>query len=230
LLGVNTLPNDYYAVYKSITKYSYFDLNKLLDITGLKHKELNQKNRVLDINEFRHYKRECLKKNNTEFGIPQGSAISAVLSNIYMLDFDKNINNFITSKAGLYRRYSDDFIIAIPQCNMKELREAWNYINKVINSVKRLELQPNKTRLFEYNHSQIKNCNNLLFEKIPNSKDIIDYLGFSFDGKVVTIRDKTISKYYYRMYRKVDTILKCNWFRAIASIVTHFIKTMDIEV
>lgn len=144
----------------------------LLDITGLKHKELNQKNRVLDINEFRHYKRG-LKKNNTEFGIPQGSAISAVLSNIYMLDFDKNINNFITSKAGLYRRYSDDFIIAIPQCNMKELREAWNYINKVINSVKRLELQPNKTRLFEYNHSQIKNCNNLLFEKIPNSKDII---------------------------------------------------------
>ena len=32
----------------------------------------------------------------------------------------------------------------------------------------------------------------------------LDYLGFSFDGRKVRIRDKTITKYYYRMYRKVN--------------------------
>ena len=33
-------------------------------------------------------------------------------------------------------------------------------------------------------------------------------MGFTFDGKNVTIRDKTLSKYYYRMYKKVRSITK----------------------
>ena len=41
-----------------------------------------------------------------------------------------------------------------------------------------------------------------------NGKNEIDYLGFTFDGKEITIRDKTISKYYYRLYRKLKTIVK----------------------
>ena len=36
----------------------------------------------------------------------------------------------------------------------------------------------------------------------------MEYLGFAFDGIDITIRDKTTSKYYYRMYRKVDDIKK----------------------
>ncbi|MBQ1613466.1 MAG: hypothetical protein II089_02315 [Selenomonas sp.] len=32
------------------------------------------------------------------------------------------------------------------------------------------------------------------------------YLGFSFDGTKVKIRDKTMTKYYYRMHRKVNTV------------------------
>ncbi|MGN1433499.1 MAG: hypothetical protein ACI4XI_07335, partial [Ruminococcus sp.] len=34
------------------------------------------------------------------------------------------------------------------------------------------------------------------------------FLGFSFDGSKITIRSKTISKYYYRMYSKAKTITK----------------------
>ena len=48
-----------------------------------------------------------------------------------------------------------------------------------------------------------------MFENRENDKDIIDYLGFSFDGKNISIRDKTVSKYYYRTYKKADTIAKC---------------------
>ena len=40
----------------------------------------------------------------------------------------------------------------------------------------------------------------------------IDFLGFSFDGKQVTIRPKTISKYYYRMYSKAKTIRRNSWY------------------
>lgn len=38
----------------------------------------------------------------------------------------------------------------------------------------------------------------------------MNYLGFTFDGQVVTLRDKTISKYYYKLYRKLKTIVKNN--------------------
>ncbi|OAB33136.1 hypothetical protein PMSD_15600 [Paenibacillus macquariensis subsp. defensor] len=33
-------------------------------------------------------------------------------------------------------------------------------------------------------------------------------MGFTFDGKTIMIRDKTVSKYYYRLYRKLKTITK----------------------
>lgn len=43
-----------------------------------------------------------------------------------------------------------------------------------------------------------------------NSKHIIDYLGFSFDGNLISVRDKTISKYYYRAYKKATAIARSN--------------------
>lgn len=208
LLKVKKLPNDYYKIFKSITQYSYFDLKKLLKISGLTHKELNQRDRVIELKDFKLYKKECLRRNKNNFGIPQGSAISAVLSNIYMLEFDKKINDFVTSRRGMYRRYSDDFVIIIPQCDGEELKKIWDYIYGIIREVEKLELQPDKTKVFEYNYSQTTSCNDDIFEAVPNGKDIIDYLGFSLKGNVVTIRDKTIAKYYYRMYKKIDTIVK----------------------
>lgn len=209
LLKTDLLPDDYYAVFKSVTKYSYFDLDKLLKITGLKYKELNQKERVLDLKDFRFHKKKCLKKNKENYGIPQGSAISAVLSNIYMLEFDKKINNFVTSRKGLYRRYSDDFVVVFPKCTSEQIKDYWSFILNVIKSVKNLTVAPEKTKVFEYKDSQVRSCNSVLFNEVADGKNIIDYLGFSFDGKVVTIRDKTITKYYYRMYRKIDTIVRC---------------------
>ena len=49
-------------------------------------------------------------------------------------------------------------------------------------------------------------CNSLIFPSIPNGKNVIDYLGFSFDGEKVSLRDKTVSKYHYRMYRKATEV------------------------
>lgn len=37
--------------------------------------------------------------------IPQSSSISVVYVEVYMLDFDKMINYYVTSKKGLYRLY-----------------------------------------------------------------------------------------------------------------------------
>ena len=41
-----------------------------------------------------------------------------------------------------------------------------------------------------------------------NAPNIINFLGFSFDGSKITIRSKTISKYYYKMTRKIKKYIK----------------------
>lgn len=215
LLGATGLPADFYAIYKNITKYSLWDMKTILNINGLKNnrrgiQELNKLERALSFQQFKENKKRYAKPNKQDFGIPQGSAISAVLSNIYMLEFDKQINDYICDRKGLYMRYSDDFIIILPKKNEEAFKAEFSFIEKAIDSIPHLDLQPDKTKIYEYINGELTNCNKLVLVGVENDKNILNYLGFSFDGKVVTIRDKTITKYYYRMYRKLKTIVKRN--------------------
>lgn len=219
LLKCRKLPNDYYAVFKNITKYSSWNLNDLLTLNNLKdtttgRRSLNKQKRVLAIQQFRDNKHQYLKRHKETQGIPQGSAISAVLANIYMLDFDKHLNNYVKSYSGLYMRYSDDFIIILPEPNQKEelFKIQYKTVCEFINNTPNLSLEPKKTQIFKYGNTVLKNCNADFIPDITNGKNILNYLGFSFDGKTVSVRDKTISKYYYRMYKKIKTILKNNGF------------------
>lgn len=204
------LPEDYYAVFKNITKYSMVELKDLLAFNNnITYKELNNKDIVMTPDEFRTFKESHLKSNKkNDFGIPQGSPISSILSNIYMIEFDKILNEFATSNCGLYRRYSDDFIIVIPMDKGIELDKLWSFVKTTADSIPRLILQPDKTQVFSLSNKTLTNNNHLLFEDAQKGKNILEYLGFAFNGKDITVRDKTISKYYYRVYRKIDGIRK----------------------
>lgn len=123
-----------------------------------------------------------------------------------MLEFDKKISTLVSSENGLYMRYSDDFIIVLPgSCEFKTL---FDNIMSCIKGVPRLDLQPDKTRVYRYEIETLYNINSEVLENVPSTSSILNYLGFSFDGKEVTIRDKTITKYYYRMNRKLKTIIQ----------------------
>ena len=205
LLEVEKLPSDYWAILRNVMKYSWFELDDLLELNGLeKHREINKLQTVLPINVFREHKHKYLKKNRKDYGIPQGTPISAALSNIYMLGFDKQLNDLITSNKGIYRRYSDDFIIVLP--SIIDVKAFWSQIDNIIKSVPRLELQEKKTNMFFFEGENILNCNSSLFPEILNSKNELEYLGFAFNGKHISIREKTISKFYYRAYKRVDGI------------------------
>lgn len=80
----------------------------------LSRREMNAPERILAPKLFRDFKRTFLYKNEGNKGIPQGASISAVLANVYMVDLDQAINDYVLRKNGLYLRYCDDFIIILP--------------------------------------------------------------------------------------------------------------------
>ncbi len=218
LLQTERLPDDLYAVYKNITKYSYIELEDLLNLNGIKNtpkgrKEFNHSvKRALTPKQFRQYKSELLKHSSKpDRGVPQGSPISAVLANIYMLTADKKIQEYVSSQNGLYMRYSDDFIIILPKSDTA-FSEQYKYFNHVFESIPNLDLEERKTNIYSLEDCKVKNCTSIFISGIPDGKDIIEFLGFSFDGMQIRIRDKTLSKYYNRMYRKIRTITKRGGF------------------
>lgn len=217
VLGVNMLLPDYYAVFKNITRYSIWELTELLKINDLEDTEediqkLNLKRKVLAGDEFKRYKSKYIHKHEENYGIPQGSAISAVLANVYMIKADEQMKQLVDEYNGLYMRYSDDFIVILPKISDDIFKSMLNCIDNIIKSVPNLVLQPVKTQLYKYKDKELNSCNACFLKDVPNGKNEIDYLGFTFDGKEITIRDKTISKYYYRLYRKLKTIVKNDGF------------------
>jgi len=173
ILGVTRLPEDYYKVFKSITKYSWFESDDLIKLTNSKnYKEFKTSKRDMifsNYDEFRKAKKNHLKKNKKKYGIPQGSPLSALFANVYMLEFDKAINNFATSNNGLYRRYSDDFIIVLPSSSQK-ICSQWNYVDSVRKNIPNLGLQPSKTKVFRYENGTLANCDTLLLARVCRQK------------------------------------------------------------
>lgn len=215
LLGTDKMPADFYAVYKNITKYSTWSREALLSINGLENKRkdliaFNQLERAISPEKFKELKKKYIRPNKNRFGIPQGSAISAVFSNIYMLQFDRAVNDYVTDNDGLFMRYSDDFIIILPTKTREYFKQQFQHISSLIESVPNVQLEPEKTQIFKYSRGTLNSCNEDVLKNVKNSKNFMNYLGFTFDGRNVSIRAKTISKYYYRLYRKLKTIVRSN--------------------
>ncbi len=211
LLGVKQLPKDHYAVFKNITRFCKWELEDLLELNGFENnksgrKQLNQQTVVLSKSDFRKYRSHISDKAIK--GIPQGSPISAVLANVYMLDVDRMINEIVTACSGLYMRYSDDFIIVIPDKEKETASKTLLSIMDLINLTLGLHLEPEKTQFFYYCDGQIENCGTKIHAEADTRKKSINFLGFTFDGQKVSIRSKTISKYYYKLYRKAKTITR----------------------
>lgn len=211
LIGTATLPKDHYKVFRSVTHYNMWELTDLLTLNHLKdnragRRTLNSRQRVLTPEEYKVYSnREHIHPNQNTYGIPQGSPISGLLANVYMLDIDKTIHDLVTALKGLYMRYSDDFIVVIPNTGAlaeQTLQEISNRFNAVVG----LTLEPSKTKYFKYENQVLENCGARFGSPSEEKNPVINFLGFTFNGKKVSIRAKTVGKYYYRMYSKAKTI------------------------
>lgn len=70
-MEVEKLPADHYAVFKNVTKYSIWELEDLLSITGLNLKEFNKRKVALDKEDYRKYRKRIQKnmKDHNSAGI-----------------------------------------------------------------------------------------------------------------------------------------------------------------
>jgi len=125
-------------------------------------------------------------------GIMQGSPISATLSNIYMMSFDKNINDLVTKASGIYRRYSDDIVVVCKKSDYEELK------NKVKEEIKKYELVINddKTDTTYFLNDGKGNLTGFSNKMVAKK---MQYLGFDFDGINSYIRSNSLAKYYRKM-------------------------------
>lgn len=105
VLNQNPLTDDYYKIYKSMTKYSYIEkadiIAYLLDNNIESETSLKKCNSLLDKTEWKIVKKKLknkIIKNDKNYGIPQGSPLSGIFANIYMIDFDKYIKNYVDNK------------------------------------------------------------------------------------------------------------------------------------
>ena len=150
-------------------------------------KKLNSYEQVLTPQQFKLYKKDNVTPNTQSYGIPQGSPISAILSNIYMLDFDKKFREYVNTFSGLYMRYSDDFIAVFPRTPNSQFTEQLRWIQNLIKNTSGLELQDEKTQLYYFSNCQLTNISSEYLESVEKENNILNYLGFSFDGQIVTI-------------------------------------------
>ncbi len=156
--------------------------------------------------------RSHIKRHHGNEGIPQGSSISACLANVYMLEIDKAINEFVVAHGGIYRRYSDDFIIILPM-DTGSIDDIEVIIKRFELFEKRniLKLQSEKAQVYKLQNHSVVNIGHLFTPKLNEKHKTINFIGFIFDGRTVTIRDKTTTKYYYRMHHKAKGIAHQYW-------------------
>jgi hypothetical protein len=203
LLNIDTvqksLPEDHYAVFKAVTKYSYVNKDDVFKIFDIDESNYHRISKICNLKDFKSKVRasSLIVKNTDKQGIPQGLSISANLSNIYMIEFDKNVSTYINNISGIYRRYSDDIVIV---CDRSKYKDAIKYIINQIEKTCKLTIQKEKTEIkfFSKNRRGDVHC------KDENGNDsTMQYLGVISDGKVENLRASTISRYVRRITNAV---------------------------
>lgn len=227
ILNENTLPEDHYNVFKALTNIKYVEGEQLLQ----SYKNIVWVKRGLENNndEFEYVKKqvskscyfkeknvvaycdkkEFLKNNlnlivskNNEFGIPQGSPISATLANVYMLDFDQQLFDRVKCIGGYYQRYSDDLIVV---CEQRHEDEIIKTLRELIanEEIANLEIQPEKTKIYRFENINSKFTGFEIDEttKTQNLNKALEYLGFSFDGQRALVKTSGYSKFYRSMIK-----------------------------
>lgn len=226
------IPDDQFKIYKALTQYSYVNEGSIIRKYNIDLRKLRREGKMpssfLDIIEgekpfekFEKLRKDNLivvnnkpdKKTNRLRGIPQGSSISALMSNVYLIFFDELMYKKSVEEGFLYRRYCDDIMIVCEPNRAEELKHfAINKISEelLIIQDKKVETTDfflnSKGNLRAFNRKKIKELN---LVRIPARDEkrvykALQYLGFEFDGQNIRIRSSSLSRYFRKMKARLD--------------------------
>jgi hypothetical protein len=225
IIGTPKLPDDQYHIFRSLTKYSYINKNILLRFTKTDLNTLPYKPKSLldlvqgrrDSDKFNLLRnRNLITTNSNCYGIPQGSPISALLSNIYMSSYDESIKTYVTARNGIYRRYCDDILII---CNTENAADIKTFAYEEIKRIE-LTIQCKKEEEILFKRNKYNKLISLDANKIRNNNESINeideikyykplqYLGFEFNGNKTFVRSSSLSRYFRKAKARVSKTIK----------------------
>lgn len=193
LIETQPLPSDHFAVFKSLTKFAYVPLEQAVPALGISpNNPPRSPSRLCSPMAFREKIRGAglVQKHIDKKGIPQGSPISALLSNIYLLEFDQRLLAEIERRGGRYMRYCDDILCVVPDGQEENL---FDLVEGLIGEYG-LEINEKKT-------------DTIHFAKVGGVQKAdrpLQYLGFTFDGARKLIRSSAFAKFSDKMRRGVN--------------------------
>lgn len=199
VLGVTSLTDDWHKVFRSFTAFHFVDLEELKgSATFAPRLAARSRDRIASVEELKaagvvfHPNPEIAKGKKR--GIPQGTPISAVASNLYMIDFDEAAKAYCGEIGALYRRYSDDIMVVCDPTHAVTVEaEVMNLIASEL-----LEINPAKTERTDFGAAV----------HLPRTSRAAQYLGFTLHEDGPAIRESSLSRQWRKMRRAMKRVRK----------------------
>lgn len=221
LLGVSELPDDHYAVFKAITRYWIVDSKKAYEalgffgtkpsgIPGYLTPKKDMPKQLCGPQEFRDkicgkaagYP-DLIERREKPYGIPQGAPLSDLLANLYLIDFDTEMHEALSSMGGFYMRYSDDLLLIIPGSANNALEMMEQARKRIRDFGTDLHIKEGKCSVHRFQRMAGGGLSQEHVFPIQKNSSGLSYLGFRFDGERVYLRDGTLSGFW----RKASAML-----------------------
>jgi len=213
------------AVFNAVTKYTVVDRAQTFERLGLFKKTgggNRKQRRQRDIDKIRAQKHvqlctpsefrakicggdsslpSLLQKHSLDYGIPQGTPISDLLANLYLIDFDTRLARWVRKHGGRAYRYCDDIVVVLPTKKSKPYFLAKNYLQSSIEEFgDHLKIKEEKVSVSRFIQGHDRQYHTHIIGK--SSRNGLEYLGFQFDGKTVQLRNSTLSNAWRKLKRR----------------------------
>lgn len=199
ILGKDKLPEDWYKVFRFISRFHYVELEELKRHPVFAPRLRRQtRERIASVEELKaaavtFHPNSGLAKGARR-GIPQGTPISSTASNLYMIEFDTAARAYCDKIGALYRRYSDDILVV---CKPDDAAVVEAEIMSLIAGEK-LEIAADKTEKTLFGGGA----------HVRHASKAAQYLGFTLDEGGPAIRESSLSRQWRKMRRAMKRTRK----------------------
>lgn len=184
LLDVTELNKEWYSIFRHVTKFRHIDRDVIA-----KHSKFGPRLKNCGREPFATIQEVLaagikIAPNVNKFGIPQGTPISSVLSNAYLMDLDRAMAATCAKLGSFYQRYSDDILIVCKADAESEIEKTLNEQMKI----HRLSINADKVEKVLFDISD------------PRT---FQYLGFNISPDGAMIRPGSVSRQWRKAKRSV---------------------------